>query len=86
MVLYSYFIGLKRRGDILGRIFIKDIATATRKLANLINKYEKDKISTDKMRTLVYAISKLMEGYYKFQIEHELELLKDEVSKISGNV
>ena len=73
------------KGDVfLSKILIKDIGTASRKLAKLINSYERDGIKTEKMRTLVYAISKLMDGYYKFQVEHELELLKDEVSKIRG--
>lgn len=65
----------------MSKIFIKDIATGTKKLSSLINKYEAGKIETEKFRSLVYGISKLLEFYYKQDVEMKLSELEEKINR-----
>lgn len=63
----------------MSKIFIKDIATGTKKLSSLINKYESGKMQSQKFRDLVYGISKLLDAYYKYDIELRLISLEEKL-------
>jgi len=62
------------------RVLIRDIGTATRKLSKIIHQYEKDEITTEKFRSLVYGISKYIEGLYKHDVERRLDELDEQVN------
>ena len=61
------------------RLLIKDIATAQRKLAKVIHQYERDEIKTEKFRSLVYGISKYIDGLYKFEVEQKVLELEEKI-------
>ena len=65
-------------------VLIKDISSAKRKLAKYIRQYETDQITTEKFRSLVYGISKYIEAVYKYEIEAELEKIKETLEKESN--
>jgi hypothetical protein len=61
------------------KVLIKNIGDATRKLSKIIRLYEQDEITTEKFRSLVYGLSKYIEGLYKYDVEQRLDSLDEEV-------
>ena len=59
------------------RVLIDNIFQAKRELAKAYRDYKADKITTEKYRSMVYGLSKLIESIYKYEVESELEEIKE---------
>lgn len=57
-------------------VFIKDLADAKRKFAQLIRDYERDKISDAKFRNLIYALSSYVNSISKVDFDERLKVLE----------
>lgn len=66
------------------RVFIETIQQAKRELAKVYREFKLNKIESENAKTKVYILRAIIEANFKYEIENELELLKDEVAKLTG--
>lgn len=59
------------------KVLVKDLSDVKKKIAKLIRDYELDKISTDKFRALVYALTSYVNSIPKVDFEERIKALED---------